>query len=243
MNKILSVFFLLAALFSCSKTDDHKQDIQKVDTSHCIANTDTGCNGIICQSDTCQTYFAIWKNQFMLRNQMSTEYFNSNITPCMSRLYNWVDGISFEITFRVKIDWTEAVLTDKFAIWLSKTTLGLFPTLNAPRNTLLTEDQISSLFSLQAFSSVINSVSPVNQLKYSSLQEAMKALIKASNVDTLCPGNVFFQSPNLTSPPAGDPFIEASGVLNWNENRCITGSLDLVTGESDIFYNVCFINN
>jgi hypothetical protein len=240
MKSALSVSFMLLVLFSCSKSEEQKPAILKVDISYCIYPTDVlTCTGNISQSDTSKTYYAIWKDQFISRNQMSQDYFNGHITPCKTQLVNWVDGISFEISYKVKMDWAEAIITDKFAIWLSKTTLGLYPAISAPRNVLLTGDQISKLFSVRAFNSYINSVGSVNQLKYSSMQQAMSALINASGVDTLCTGSVFFQTPNLTSPPAGNPFIEASGVLNWNDNKCITSSLDLVTGEANVFLNAC----
>jgi|WetSurSiteA1Bulk_404760.scaffolds.fasta_scaffold40401_2 hypothetical protein len=239
MKRISFVSLLLLLIFSCSKTTEENQEIIKVDTSHCPIYDALVCSGILCQSDTCQTYFPIWKNQFLIRNQMSQNYFNSRITPCSSKIVNWVDGISIEISYKVKTDWAEAVLTDRFAIWLSKTTIGLYPSIDVPRNTLLNEDQISSLITSFAFSSSINSVATIGHLKYSSLQEAMKALIVASKVDTLCTGNVFFQSPNLSAPPIGDPFIEASGTLNWEENKCITCQMNLVTGEADVFYNNC----
>lgn len=240
MKRIISTSIILLFLFSCSKTKEQNQDVLKVDTSHCsILLNMIDCSGLLCQSDTCSTYFAIWKSQFLSKNQMSNDYFTSHITPCQSQLHNWVDGISFEISYKVKVDWAEVVLTDRFAFWLSNTTLGLYPSLSLSRNSLLTNDQISSLFTIQAFSSSINTVSSAGKLKYSSLNDAMEALIKASNVDTLCTGDVFYQIPNRLAPPVGNPCIEASGALNWNENKCITSSLDLVTGEASVFYNVC----
>jgi hypothetical protein len=240
MKRIISISIILLFLFSCSKTKEKNQDILKVDISHCAALSNMfDCGGNLCQSDTCQTYFAVWKSLFLSKNQMSNDFFTSHITPCQSQLNNWVDGISFEISYKIKVGWAEAALTDRFAIWLSKTTLGLYPSLGLPRNSLLTNDQISSLFSIQAFNSSINTVSSAGQLKYSSRNDAIKALIKASNVDTLCIGDIFYPYPNLLAPPNGNPCIEASGALNWDENKCITSSLDLVTGEASVFYNVC----
>lgn len=240
MKRILSVSIILLLVFSCSKKNDKSQDILKIDTSHCSDSLLTlACTGTLCQSDTCLKYNAIWKDQFMSRNQMSQDYFNSHIFPCSSRLVNWVDGISYEVTYRVKVDWSEAVVTDKFAIWLSKTTQGLWPTVDVPRNSLLTADQVGSLFSLQAFSSSIYTIKQNIQLKYSSLQAAMNALIKASKVDTLCMGSVFYQNPGVAATSAGDPYLEGSGAISWNENKCITCQINLITGETDIFYNAC----
>jgi hypothetical protein len=240
MKRILSISIILFIVFSCSKTNDTGRDIIKIDRSHCADTVYSySCSGTLCKSDTCVKYNAIWKDQFLSRNQMSPDYFNSHITPCSSRLVNWVDGISYEVTYRVKVDWSEVVVTDRFAIWLSKTTLGLWPTVDVPRNSLLTADQVASLFSLQAFSSSINKINQNNQLKYSSLQAAMSALINAARVDTLCTGSVFYQNPGVAATSAGDPFLEGSGAINWNENKCITCQINLITGETDVFYNAC----
>jgi len=242
MKKIIPVIFLTSLTFSCSKTDDGQQDILQVDCSYYPQTTESiVCNGTLCQNDTCQTYFAIWKDLFMTKNQISQEYFDTHITPCNSILHYWNDGISYRITYKIKIDWAETKLNDKFIIWLSPSTEGLYPLLNLSRNVLLPKDQIETAIDNLAFASAMYNVSPVNSLKYSSRIEAMKALIQASGVDTLCTSTIYYIKPNRDSTPNGHPFLEASGVLDWDENKCITSSLDLITGESIVNHTHCYI--
>ena len=93
---------------------------------------------------------------------------------------------------------------------------------------------------IHEFSSKMYNVSPVNSLKNSSRIEAMKALIRACRVDTLCTSTIFVK-PNRFSPPNGHPFLEASGVLDWNENKCIASSFDLITGETIVNHTHCYI--
>lgn len=242
MNKTILIGSLIILICSCSKTDNRKDDILKCDCSHSSSILDpVSCYGTICQSDTCQTYFAIWKELFLSKNQMDQQFFNEHITLCSTALHKWNDGISFEIYYKAKIDWAEDRLSDKFIIWLSPTTSGLYPTLYVPRNVLLSNNQIITILDGDAFSSRIYNVTPIENLKYSSLQEAMEALILASKVDTLCTRYIYFQQPSPDSIPTGHPILESSATLNWSENRCITSTIDLVTGEVKVNFNVCII--
>jgi hypothetical protein len=91
------------------------------------------------------------------------------------------------------------------------------------------------------FSSQLCKITPVNELKYSSAEDAMKALIHASNVDTFCLGSVSFPQRSLNMYSVGHPYFIASGVLNWDENKCIEGSIDLITGGTNINQDICYI--
>ena len=175
------------------------------------------------------------------RNDMTQDYFNNHITVCRTSIDKWNDGISFEISYKVKIEWAEVILWDQFIIWLDPSTAGLYPSLDLPRNTLLTENQITSALSLMAFSSSLNTISPINDLKFHSLQDAMKAIIQSSGVDTLCTSELYYERPHMVTPPSGQPFLKAYGVLNWNENRCITSQMNLYTGEVSVIFNQCVI--
>jgi hypothetical protein len=172
---------------------------------------------------------------------MSPDYFDNHITPCNTNIDKWDDGISFRIYYKVKIDWAEVLMGDQFIIWLSPSTSGLYPSLSLPRDTLLTKEQINTSFSLLAFSSSMNVISSINELKYHSNAEAMTALIRGSGVDTLCTSDLYYNPPNLGLAPSGQPYLRAYGILNWNENKCITGQLNLYTGEVKTTFNQCMI--
>jgi hypothetical protein len=172
---------------------------------------------------------------------MTRDYFDNHITPCMTSINKWNSGISFRVSYRVKIDWSEVMLWDQFIIWISPSTSGLYPSLNLPRNTLLTKDQISTAASLMAFSTRINTISSISNLKYQSLDEAMNTLIRASGVDKLCTSEIFYERPNMVEPPSGHPFLQSNGALSWDRNECITSQIDLYTGEVNVVFDPCMI--
>lgn len=238
MKKISLLSILICSIFSCSKTND----ILKCDCSFYSQTFEpVVCDGTLSQNDTCQNYLSVWKDLLLSRNLMNQEYFNNHITPCNTSMDKWKDGISFRITYKVKIEWSEVLLWDDFIIWLSPTTSGLYPSLTLPRNSLLTKDQINSAANIMAFSSSINKISSINNIKYHSLNDAMKALIRSSGVDTLCTSEIFYEQPHMVIPPIGHPFLRSYGVLSWDENKCITSQMNLYTGEVKVLFNQCMI--
>jgi hypothetical protein len=242
MKKAISIYFLILLIYACSKTDDRQKELLKCDCSAYLAPSEpVTCSGTLCQSDTCQTYFSIWKELLLSRNQMSQDYFNSHITPCNTSIDKWNDGITFRISYKVKIEWAEVLLGDQFIIWLSPSTSGLYPSLDLPRDTLLTKDQINSAFSLMAFNSGMNIIASINELKYHSRAEAMNAVIRGSGVDAFCTSELYYNPPHMVLADSGQPYIRAYGILNWNENECITSQMNLYTGDVKVIFNQCMI--
>lgn len=193
------------------------------------------CNGSICQSDTCNTYLGIWKELFLAKNQMTREYFDNHITLCNTATYKYTElGISFEFAYKITIDWFETKLEEDFLIWLASSYTQQYPALSLPSNSLLSRDQINSQINNSFFSSGIHTISPINQLIYPTKQRAMKAMAQAAGVNNMCPITINLLYPDLTNLPAGHPFLEASGVVNWDEDKCVTGKMDLVTGDVEV---------
>ena len=188
MKKMIEFVICIFFLGSCTITE---YTTRKCDCSHYAMQTDEiACSGIFSKSDTCQNYFNIWKQLFLSRNNMTEDYFNAHIFPCNTGLGKWNDGISFNISYKVKIDWVETILYDSFPVFLNSATAGLYPSIAVPRTTLLTKDQINSLINASAFSAQMFTIASVNTLKYTSRQAAFKALIKAAKTDTLCTGAI-----------------------------------------------------
>jgi hypothetical protein len=227
MKKIASISLLFLIIFSCSKTED----LLKVDCSHSIGYpTGVTCSGSICQSDTCNNYLGIWKELFLTKNQMTEQYFNNHITLCKTATYKYANqGIQFEITYKFSIDWFETSFEEGFMIWLFPSYFENNPTVNLPGETLLSKDQISNNINNPFFGYAIHTISPINHLNYSSRQEAINALTHAAGVDDMCANTLSIQYQNIDNPPLGHPILEASAVLNWNENRCVSGIMDLST--------------
>ena len=236
MKRIIFLSGILCLFFSCTKDSNNRL---KCDCSLGYPPPEPiYCPGQLCQSDSCQTYFNIWKDLFLSKNQMSQEYFDDHITLCSTTIHKWAEGTSFEIFYKVKIEWAEYRLLDKFIFYIAS---NLYPGLDVPRNILLSESQIETVLNGNYFSSQMSIITPVNELKYTSETDAMKALINASYVDTFCIGSVSYLQKSFDKYTIGHPYFIASGVLNWNDNKCIEGSIDLITGETYINEQNCYI--
>ena len=216
MRNIILIGFLFTILFSCEKKDD------------------------LCDTDTCNTYFKIWKELLISRNQLSESYFNDHVFPYRTEIDSWNDGKSFRVEYKIKIDWAEANLSDQFIIWLDPSTVGIYPSKPTPRSTNLSKAQINSLLDVFAFSSSIHKVAEIDHLKYASREEAIRVLQVASGVDNLGSGEVSYENPSFNID-LGQPFLKVYATINKNENKCMSGKLNLITGDSEIREQPCMI--
>ena len=239
MKKISSISLLFLIIFSCSKTDDHLT----VDCSHSYGSASPIiCSGSICQSDTCSTYFVIWKELFLAKNQMTQEYFDNHIIICNSGTFkNTQQGISFYLSYKITIDWFEAKLESDFLILLSPEYTQLYPELGLPNNTLLSKDQINGQINNTFFFSPLPIISSVNHLNYSSRQEAIKVMAHAAGVNDMCESTLYIQYENVDNPAIGHPVLTAGATLNWDENKCVSGIMDLASDYLKVENNACMI--
>lgn len=216
MKKLYLILILFPVIFSCEKQAD------------------------FCDGKECDTYFNIWKDLFILRNHLTETYFDRHVYPWRTTLETWNDGISFRIEYKVKIDWAEASLSDKFIIWLDPSTAGLYPSIPASRSIYLSKSQINSMLNVFAFSSEMHKVTMIEHLKYASRKEALKVLEAASGVDNLDEGEVYYQNPSFREDP-GHPMLRTGATLNRGNNECMSGNLDLVTGVTVVRNEPCVI--
>ena len=217
MKRITLIVFLFTIIISCEK---HSTDL--------------------CDSEECNTYFNIWKELIISRNQLSEDYFNNHIFPYKTEIDNWNDGKSFRVEYKVKIDWAEANLSDQFIIWLDPSTNGLYPSKPTPRSTNLSIVQINSLLDIVAFSSSMHKIAKIDHLKYDSREDAIGVLQIASGVNNLGHGEVAYENPSFNMV-LGHPFLKVSATINMNENKCLSGKIDLVTGETEVREQPCAI--
>jgi hypothetical protein len=225
MNKSFCICLFLLFIFSCSKTVDRK-------TADCSQYNDIVppplvCSGAICQSDTCITYFNIWKELFLAKNQMTEEYFNNHITMCNTSTYKVPDqGMQFDLAYKFKIDWFETKFEENFMIWLTPLYLQNNPDINLPVNALLSKDQISQNVGNPFFATPMNTISPIDHIHYSSRQQAILAMATAAGVNDMCTSNLSIQYMNVDNPPIGHPVLTASATVNQEENKCVSGEMD-----------------
>ena len=227
MKKTLSICLLFFIIFSCSKHADY----QTIDCSYMNDQLPPiTCSGSICQSDTCKTYFGIWKELFLAKNKMTEDYFNNHITICNTATYKYANqGFQFELAYKLTIDWFEAKFEEGFMIWLYPSYLQANPDVNVPASILLSKDQISANINNAFFSDLFHTISSIDHLKYSSRQEAVTVLAHAAGVNDMCSSSISVQYEDVPDPPIGHPVLMAGGALNWNENKCVSGIMDLAS--------------
>jgi|NGEPerStandDraft_6_1074524.scaffolds.fasta_scaffold07169_3 hypothetical protein len=239
MKRIASVSILFLVIFSCSK----KNDLLTIDCSYYLDQpSPLICSNSICQSDTCSTYFGIWKELFLTKNQMTEDYFDNHVTICNTAIYKYANqGIQFELAYKFKIDWFETKFEEGFMIWLFPSYLQANPTINLPDSVLLSKDQISANINNAFFADLLHTISPINHLNYSSRQEAVNVIAHAAGVNNMCSSALYIQYENVDSPAIGHPVLTTSGAMNWNENSCVSGIMDLSTDYYNVEKNPCAI--
>ncbi len=191
--------------------------------------------GPLCTSDLCQQYQAIWKELFLEKNNLSESFFQNHIILSKSDINTWNDGVSFSVCYKVKIGWAIAWECDQFIVKINKDKL-YYPTLNLPRDQYLSKDDIRIAVNGSAFSSDIIKLSNVEILKYNSMNKALSELIKAASINTLCSGMVFIDK------STGNLTLEAGAKYDNEDNSCIRGEIDLITGETKVQDVPCAIN-
>lgn len=200
------------------------------------------CTGSICQSDTCKTYFGIWKELFLAKNQMTEDYFNKHLTVCNTATYKYANqGFQFELAYKLNIDWFETKFEEGFMIWLFPSYLQNNPAINLPSNILLSKDQISANISNPFFSDLLHTISSIDHLNYSSRQEALLVLAHTAGVNNMCSNYVSVQYQDAVNPPIGHPILNASAALSGKENQCVSGTMDLATDYLEVAKGACFI--
>jgi hypothetical protein len=240
MKKTILISLSILIVFSCSKTADRKT----VDCSqyYDILPPPLVCNGTICQSDTCITYFNIWKELFLAKNQMTEEYFNNHITICnTSANTDQYQGIQFALTYKFKIDWFETKFEENFMIWLTPLYLQNNPDINLPVNTLLSKDQVSQYMGNPFFATPMEIISSIEHLNYSSRQAAIMAMAANAGVNDMCTSNLSVQYMNVDNPMIGHPVLTASATVNWEDNKCVSGIMDLATDYIKVEHIACMI--
>lgn len=171
---------------------------------------------------------------------MTESYFTNHIFPYRTEIQTWNSGESFNISYQVNIDWMLCNLHDQFIVRIdsSETT---FPALTVTRGNYLSEEEINQVLFAFAFNSSMNVIAPIEQLKYASKRDALKEMrdragnsrLKFTGYRYLDNGPLFISN--------GHPYMNGYGTLNKNENRCIYGAIDLVTGDCEINEGVCVI--
>jgi hypothetical protein len=241
MNKLTLTCLFFVIIFSCTKKKDDRRSIDC--SNYYDIPMPISCSGSICQSDTCKTYFSIWKELFLSKNQMTQEYFDKHITICNTGTFkNTQHDISFYLSYKLTIDWFEVKFDNDFLIWLSPAFTQRYPEVGLPNSTLLTKDQINGQINNPFIISPLPAIASVDHLNYSSRLQAINALSDAAGVSGMCLSSLSVQYQNTVNPPIGHPILTASATLSIKENECVSGIMDLSSDYISTEFNACWIS-
>ena len=187
----------------------------------------------LCTEVLCTKYMKIWKELLIKRNELPEDYFCRHIELSTSGIEGWNDGTSFDICYSVKIDWAVAYNCDQFIININN---NLYPALNVPRNAYLEKEDIEKVVNMQAFSSKILQLTSDEKLKFKSLEDAMGFAIEQTKLKNLTAMEVFIDK------ATGHISLEAA-ESNYEINKCIFVTLDLISGQINVRESVCVICN
>jgi len=187
----------------------------------------------ICTSEICTNYLNIWEDFFKEKNNLSDSFFDEHVILCQSNIDNWNEGISFRICYKIQMDWAIAYGCDKFMIKINNES-NLYPEL--PRNEYLSKDEIRLAIDQNRFYTRIGSVSN-SEIIFSSMNEALNKLIEDANVNTLCISEIYVDESK------GNLILAAWAEYENEENSCIEGKIDLVSGETEVTDTPCYIIN
>lgn len=198
--------------------------------------------GIFCETAECNQYFDMWKSLHKERNNMTEEYFKEHISTTNVQLTSYDQAKVFRVTYEFTLDWATVTATDQFPYYIFKNA-SPFPSLQIPKEENLTKEEIAQTFESHAWSANMTIINPVQQLQFKTKKDAFEAL----NSNTDCKfkdGHLLFKlhRPFANEPSNGNIFLESSCTINENENRCLTGEVDLVTGDKEIYETRCWVN-
>jgi hypothetical protein len=193
----------------------------------------------LCNTDICNQYYDVWKHILMTRSNMSEEYFDNHIFPYSSEIWTWRDGENFLVYYQVKIDWMLYTTSDHFIIKIDSP--DPLPYLTAPRGVYLTDSIVDQLITENQFGQIMHIIAPVEHLMYSSQKKAISAMHDMAGNNKIKFSNYYYSTVEDLITPNGHPYMKGFGTIDESENKCISGQIDLVTGDCEINDCACYI--
>ncbi len=181
-------------------------------------------------------YLDIWKNEFKRRNSISDDVFDNEIQVEEFSVVCSTAGATVRVTYRVTEGWASALVDDSLLILLygHAATGPIHADLSV--NRLFSEGDVRQAID-RRLNSIIHSYRSPRSLAFASRSDAEQALIRAVPTGNVQPDlwSIDFLSSSFSLGTYGD--------IDPGENRCFSASLDLSTGETQVFETVCAIYN
>lgn len=186
----------------------------------------------ICTTELCSIYTAIWKELKIEQSTLTEPYFDNHFKIVSSEIVTGSKSDYFQIGYRVQNDWAIAEGGDRFIIKIAEGATD-FPEIGLPKGDYLIKEEIAAAVDYAGFNSWIQNIPKTGPLKFSTREEALRTLISAANVDTMC----FYRV--TLSISSGTLTLNAYAQYADAENECIEGDIDLITGGVLIWDKKC----
>ncbi len=228
------IFIVSVFVFSSCENDKQFRETTCIQSDD-YENLDNYIVDTMCSSELCLEYFNIWTELIKDKNNLSQDFIDTHIKFCYSETNSWANGVSFRICYTLKLDWAIAYNCDQFIIKINADNTH-YPSLDLPRDTYLTKDKIKIAVDNRAFSSDITKMTNKTDLEYTNMESALNELIDFSGVNCLCMNRVTIDD------DTGNMILEASAQYENEENSCIQGTIDLISGDKNSNDTPCWIN-
>lgn len=225
------VFIGLVVLLSCENNNNQLGVPKCPRPTNDYAYLDNYSKPTPCTDSLCLAYQNIWRDLFIERNGLTTDFFTKHIIFIGSGLNTWTEGQTFSVCYEVKVDWAIAYLCDQFIINISDP--NSYSDVQVPRGTYLSKNNIRTVLDHSAFSSFIQHVSNSETMQFSSIQDASNYLTQKANLAWIC-------NPTVSLDYTTGELIYSS----WSQvdsYQCIGASVNLVTHDTKVAKQDCFV--
>jgi len=185
-------------------------------------------------------YYDLWKSEFMARNGIDQDYFDTHIASIWTSSNCWNSGISFRVTYRITIDWARIDRSDKFIVMLYESE-NAYRYLDIPRDVFLDAYQVGRVLDNRVFGSAVGPVEPLEQLAYETCVGAADAFQDSTGSAVILPTRIAYYVPGKIPREDGYPYFIGRGVIDADSNQCVVGYFNLITGASYSRPDACWV--
>lgn len=229
---VISIGILLVFAFAaCTRDDDNNQG------TVCNCNVDIQSppkTSPLLSDSLLKFYISLWKSELQQKNNMPEDYFNKHIKDTAVSVGVLENGdVVFRMDYLLTIDWAKIRAYDEFAIKLSSTD-DAWQYLNMPRNVYYNTEWVKFSIAHDIFSH-ISRVQLTDKISFVNCDQAKDALRGRTGYSQICPDY-------FSLDKDGYALFSGSGTINSNENKCVSGSINLVTGKTQADIMPCAIS-
>jgi len=183
-------------------------------------------------------YLEVWQNLFLGANHVDADYFKAHVRVERTENICWQTGISLHVYYTVATDWAQAQAHDTFLILVHEPD-GVIGAEKVPHETLLTENDIHQL--ARTYSPEFTRITAHEHLFYPT-QKAAETAVEEHLHGKISSQSIAYYVPGKVPRTNGDPHLLFHSIKDSSGNVCVTGSLNLITGDIQATDTACVVN-